>query len=413
MDTEHQREKAYVLPSAEATGTKLNTEVLKLRERVYTLEQRNSSLDAGVKELEVILERLERDERVLSDMVQKAEAEVKQLEEDCDFLLNFVPVTVLLMWRRHHEAYQAMRTAIERVMDLEGKIKRGELHEAGELPEVANLPESSKSRQIRAKQGTMDPEKHGAIDWFEGPLTPLDSPPSSPAESRLDDEVSVCDCVLGRMALTARQSEDARENSREDDRDDAMSEKSREGFGIEREMPQTQDLVLVPLPADGSVPDWFKRAFHSLNVSIGDRYSELVGHWVTIERLKGWKTRARGLAASSRPQEVNRFLGKGKLRWEYGPAIEEKFVGIFSRRVREWWVSLVKTSGELNRGGQNGWCLLLVCMKWWATGIADVEDDKERERAERDWETMLEEMNKAAQVLITFLEAERAAENES
>ncbi|KAL0057951.1 hypothetical protein AAF712_015391 [Marasmius tenuissimus] len=394
-EVEIRHSKVTVLPRENAEATQLYAEASRLRERVDSLEGHNTQLEARVKQLNTTRQRLESSNESLSNVLSEHKAEQGELSDELDMLLRWEDKTLATVRRRCDQADATMKTALDRVLYLERAIKTGDLEEI-----KAGLETSEATIKV-----------FRALPFWE-------------------DEVSGDGLATDILPLMMRQSESV-EDEGEDDRSDSMSLKSAEELEIEEvrgaleirevseepdnneEMAQTQDLVLVPLPADESVPEWFKRAFYSLNVSIGDRYSELVGHWVTIERLKGWKTRTRGLAVSLRPQEVNRFLDKGKLRWEYGPAMEKEFVGIFSGRVREWWVSLVKTSGELNRGGQNGWCLLLVCMKWWATGIVDVEDDKEREQAERGWETMLEEMNKAAQVLIAFLEANKAAENDS
>ncbi|KAL0570286.1 hypothetical protein V5O48_011676 [Marasmius crinis-equi] len=165
---------------------------------------------------------------------------------------------------------------------------------------------------------------------------------------------------------------------------------------------------LAPFPTGVPVPHWFQPAFNTINVVMVWDYSELVRLWIVIEGLKGWQSPSKGLTARFRPQEVSNFMNKGRMRWEYGPQTGGSFVREFSSRVREWWKFLLKTSESewksLDKCGINGWCLLLICMKWWALGTMEMEDGTGKDESEKAWLLTLREMNKAAKELVDYLE---------
>ncbi|KAL0567283.1 hypothetical protein V5O48_014715 [Marasmius crinis-equi] len=379
----------FVLPSSHAEETPMYQNMLQLRGRGHTLEQRKSALEEKTKVLEDLVKQLERQEADLRSTIQRIEADIENLDKSCDFVLasraktnrrrlrltflqNFEPPTIERQWQDHVQAYRDMRAAKERVVYLEGNIRRGEFKRVLEELDESETEDAPNQFDSRDKS------------------TPLNSPQCSMVltlENENEDE----------MALRGENKEEVDTNKCDVSLKDAE-------VAVK---PPTVTPVAFP---EEPVPGWFRAAFSCLNVSIGDQYLVLVRHWVTIERLKGWEAPKRGLTARLRPQELSRFVRQGKYRWEYGPETGKDFVGGFSNRVREWWSFLLeKSRGEwqsLNHSGQNGWCLLLISMKWWATGLADMEDARERRQARRIWENTLKGMNEAAQGLITFLGGE-------
>uniref|UniRef100_A0ABR2ZA47 Uncharacterized protein n=1 Tax=Marasmius tenuissimus TaxID=585030 RepID=A0ABR2ZA47_9AGAR len=401
MSATQQHSREFVLPSAHAT--QLDDETAQLRADLHRLEKEKSGLDSKVRELEGILLRLKQDDSSLRNKIQESEVRLKQLNDDCDSVLNYEKAIVRREWEKHVRAYRGMRTAKERVIQLERKIKAGEIEELrAELmspPSPVGSPSGCQSSEER------DGVEFGPDDWIEGVLTPLHSPSLSPL---VTPDANITDVEEdGRTA--PREGSTGDNDDSESHMTSAKEPQSEENWV--KEAAGDQSVALVPFPTGEPVPKWFKGAFRCLNVSIGGEYLELVGHWVVIERLKGWKTGVRGLNARSRPQDLRKFMSSGKTRWDYGPHMGETFVRSFSSSVRTWWRSLrtEKDWRGLNRCGQSGWCLLLVCMKWWATGIADMEDSEEKKAAETEWMLVLEEMNEAAQGLRAYLKSEAEA----
>ncbi|KAL0575481.1 hypothetical protein V5O48_006485 [Marasmius crinis-equi] len=307
--------------------------------------------------LEAAAHRLKDDVGSLGQVLRKRRAEEKELRAELETLLEWEERTIATEKRKEDEAVSKFQAASARITYLERAVKAANFEEI-----LADLD--------------MAPSRIGIFK-----MLPFLN------ESERDEDA---------MALEV-------ENNEEDGTNECDVSDVKDAEVAVR--PPTVTTVAFP---DEPVPEWFRVAFHCLNVSIGDQYLVLVGHWVTIERLKGWEASKRGLTARFRPQELSQFVRQGKYRWEYGPATGKDFVGGFSNRVREWWSFLLESSrGEwqsLNHSGQNGWCLLLISMKWWATGLADMEDARERRQARRIWEITLEGMSEAAQGLITFLE---------
>ncbi|KAL0563670.1 hypothetical protein V5O48_015645 [Marasmius crinis-equi] len=366
----------FVLPSSHAEETQMYHDAVQLRRREHTLEERKSALEGKTKVLEDLVKQLEQQEADLRSTLQRTEADIEKLDKNCDFVLSFEPPTIERQRENHVQAYRDMRAAKERVVYLEGNIRRGE------FKRVLEELEGSETEDMPKQVETSDEAEVG------GDLTRLNSPRCSMALS-LENEDKDATALKG----------ETREGDEENE-GNVLAKDTEVGVRPPRVTP-------VAFP-DEPVPEWFRAAFHCLNVSIGYQYLVLVGHWVTIERLKGWETPKRGLTARFRPQELRQFMQRGKFRWEYGPDTGKDFVYGFSSRVQEWWSFLLEKSRggwqSLNHSGQNGWCLLLISMKWWATGLVDMEDARERKQAERIWKVTLKGMNEAAQGLIAFLE---------
>ncbi|KAL0057637.1 hypothetical protein AAF712_015708 [Marasmius tenuissimus] len=392
-------QKVTVLPRELAKATLLYRESKILKERVHTLEEHASKLGGRVGNLSEEIERMEVNTSLLRDILHERQAEEEELGAELDILLNCEEETIATERSRCKETHASMQAACERVLYLEAAVRENTVEAI--IAELCKSPPSS----IGSPGGSQSSEgrdgvEFGPDDWIEGVLTPLHSPSPSPL---VTPDANTTD---GEEDDTA-----PREGSTGDNDDSESHMTSAKEPQSEEEAAGDQSVALVPFPTGEPVPEWFKGAFRRLNVSIGGHYLELVGHWVVIERLKGWKTRVRGLDARSRPQDLRKFMSSGKNRWDYGPHMGETFVGTFSSSVRTWW-RFLRTEKDwrgLNRCGQSGWCLLLVCMKWWATGIADMEDGEEKKAAETEWILVLEEMNEAAQGLKTYLESEAEA----
>ncbi|KAF9062088.1 hypothetical protein BDP27DRAFT_1171274, partial [Rhodocollybia butyracea] len=130
-------------------------------------------------------------------------------------------------------------------------------------------------------------------------------------------------------------------------------------------------------------PAWFHKAFFYVNCDFGTQYAELIRRWMHLEELNLWKNSKHGLSDLNQPTMLNDWRRR---RTGAVPALfTVTLVQRFSESFWIWWCSLqpawrldsisnnrtgpLITFGNhwqgLNKCGNNGWLLIIVCLKWW------------------------------------------------
>ncbi|KAL0565772.1 hypothetical protein V5O48_016248 [Marasmius crinis-equi] len=377
-----------------------------MEQLLRTLKSERNELETEANALKETNERLEIEERSLQKTVSELEQRVIELDEEHERLLALSSVTNRSDKMKHDLVQKRLREAMDRIHYLENQVNEGNVEvaefvlesstgantptlpltpfsdslETDELEENVMLPPSP-SMSSQAQSAVPHLESEEGADWTGEILLPSGSSPMLSDYKPVDEDTD--NTGAGEFGTNIE--------DRHDQVDEAPADNP------------------VSFPADEPVPQWFQSGFNYVNVVMEWDYSELVRLWIVIEGLKGWRTPLKGLTARFRPQEVSNFMSKGRMRWEYGPQIGGSFVCDFSSRVQEWWNFLLKTSGSewrsLNKCGINGWCLLLICMKWWALGMMEMEDGAEKRGQEKAWLSTLRDMNKAAGELVDYLES--------
>ncbi|KAJ3905672.1 hypothetical protein F5879DRAFT_799125 [Lentinula edodes] len=176
-------------------------------------------------------------------------------------------------------------------------------------------------------------------------------------------------------------------------------------------------MTLFPF---SSAPPWFGQAFEFLNRDFGVEYAELVQLWMRFEQIHQWKNPKSKLADLLRPRMLNDW---SKRRSASIPALSTvALVQHFGESVWTWWCSLqppwrtysvadnrpnpVSIYGtdwkSLNKGGKNGWMLILTCVKWWREGLESLTEDERRE-LEKDWYTAMDDISRMLKGLIEYI----------
>lgn len=165
------------------------------------------------------------------------------------------------------------------------------------------------------------------------------------------------------------------------------------------------DPIFLLYPEDASTADpWFRKAFVYLNVDLGTEYLDLVSKWVDLERSTAWESHTKGLGTDNRPSALSSWQKKRYVNPE--PKVSDaSFVTTFSGDVWKWWRSLqprwrflgpaekpslpdLKVARSdwttLDKKGVNGWFGIMVCLKWWGTGLKFCAPKEQVELTE-DW----------------------------
>ncbi|KAJ3885064.1 hypothetical protein GG344DRAFT_59796, partial [Lentinula edodes] len=170
-----------------------------------------------------------------------------------------------------------------------------------------------------------------------------------------------------------------------------------------------------------SAPIWFCQAFEFLNQDLGPEYTQLIRFWTHYEQLNQWKSsKYIKLSDLNRPAMLNDWC---KRRTGRVPALSTAtLVHRFGESVWTWWCSLqppwrlysvsnnrptpILTFGpewqSLNKGGINGWMLIITCLKWWHEGLKNISE-AEKDELETDWYLAITDISKMLQGLITHL----------
>ncbi|KAJ3752870.1 hypothetical protein EV360DRAFT_54449, partial [Lentinula raphanica] len=151
-------------------------------------------------------------------------------------------------------------------------------------------------------------------------------------------------------------------------------------------------------------PQWFRSSFKMANEDFGPAWCTLLELWLTLEHGYNFQDPKHGLRHLNRPTELSEWMKKE--RPVNGVMIYSKeAIVLFADRFWIWWNALQPSWRatavsnrpgsfdafgtvwvSLDKPGRNGWFGLIICLKWWRSGLNNLsQEEPDKPHLEEDW----------------------------